>query len=147
MSQPRSKIFVEIGEHYLFSLKRAPDKPEKDRLLELIGGKQEDGETPFEALIRELAEEEESGILVKRVLASRPTARNVIVSNSLHQIYNVTLDQADYARLTASPEESYGFQLIPKNLMESAADFRPDLFTPKTIKIFRALNIPSGGIR
>ena len=143
MTQSRSKMFVEIGDYYLFSLKREPNRPESDHRLELLGGKQESGETPFQALIREVREEEASGILAQQASDENPPARVVDVSGEAHHIYRISLRKNDWHRLVASPRESYGFHLVPKVQLEPIPEADRARYTPKTLAIFRALNMLS----
>lgn len=135
--EPKAKIFLRFGDTLLFSIKRSPFCPQKDQKLELVGGGIEMGETPMEGLIRELAEEESSGILAKKATLEVPQSRKVFVADEPHFIYDMAITQTDIDQLRMNDTESYGFQLLHKS--ELADD--PVRFTPKTLGIFRALGL------
>jgi len=130
-----AKIILECGDRLLFSIKRAPGKPQKDQKLELIGGHVEDGETPLEGLIRELQEEEESGILAEKVRSLEPIPDDIPVQNTCHYIFRMPLSEGDLRHIRHSPSESHGYRLLHRS--QPVVD--PLRFTPKTIDIFAAL--------
>jgi 8-oxo-dGTP pyrophosphatase MutT (NUDIX family) len=134
-TQNVAKIILECGDALLFSIKRAPGKPHKDRKLELLGGHMEAGESPSEGLIRELREEEETGLLAEKALRLLPAYEEIIVENSRHFIFRMPLEPEDLGRIRPSPSESFGYRLIPRT--QPVTD--PVLFTPKTVGIFAAL--------
>jgi N-acetylglutamate synthase-like GNAT family acetyltransferase len=140
-----SKAFVLIGDHYLFSEKRAPQSPEKDHRLELIGGAMESGETPFQGLLRELQEEEPSGTLSKKANTLNSTPREIVVGIEPHFIYQMTITDDEYKRITHDAHESYGFHLVQKSVIMDIDKLKANisLFTPKTIAIFRELGLLS----
>ena len=141
-----SKLFVEVGSHYLFSLRCSPKKPRKDHRLELMGGRGEPGESPLETLVRELGEEEISGTLAGLAGEVRPEARVVMVKGEIHHLFHLNIGREDLSRLMPHPKESYGYYLVPKAVLEPGSGrVRAENFTPKTLKIFRALNIPTEG--
>lgn len=137
-----SKIFVLVGDKYIFSKKRSPSSPKKDKKLELIGGGLDPKETFFQGLIRELQEEEESGILAQKAKALNPTYKEIIVKEDPHFIYSMDLNKDEFKKLIPNKKESYGFYLIPKNLILNKESLRRniELFTPKTSLIFSELD-------
>lgn len=137
-----SKIFLSVNDNYVFSKKRSPRKPKKDKKLELIGGQLDSKETFFQALIRELQEEEESGILAQKAKALNPTYKEIIVKGEPHFIYTMNLNKDEFKKLIPNTEESYGFHLIQQSLVLNKEKLKSNikLFTPKTLLILSELN-------
>lgn len=140
-----AKIFLRLDDHYVFSKKRASWLPEDAaaRRLELIGGTVVDAETPFEALIRELGEEETSGTLAEKARTLRPTPRQIVVYGEPHYIYRMTISDDEFQRMIHDPEESYGFDLVPEAVIADREKLRENAarFTRKTQGIFQALGM------
>ena len=141
MSKRVSKILLQVGDNYVFSKKRAPWSRKKDHKLELIGGALEYNESPFSALIRELKEEELSGILSEKAISLNPIPIEIYVGKEPHFIYRITISKDEYNKLIYNHDESYGYQLIQRNAIEVKLTLTKfiTLFTPKTIRIFKAL--------
>lgn len=112
-----SKIFIVLKEFYLFSEKRKPFSSD-DRLLELLGGRLDNSETPFQGLIRELQEEDLSGMLANKVKSLNLQPRDIVVNNENHSIYEIEITQKEYNGLKYNPTESYGFHLIEKSIID-----------------------------
>jgi 8-oxo-dGTP pyrophosphatase MutT (NUDIX family) len=139
-----AKIFIRTEESYLFSRKRAPGK-QKDKRLELVGGGLEKGERPFEALVREAAEEESSGRLAAEIRRQTPSYDKVVLLvkgiDEPQYLFHIEIDAETAEALKADPEESHGLERIPVSLFESDEELRTmrEEFTPKTVAILRAM--------
>ena len=142
MTDEISKIFVEVREFYLFSEKRKPGSSD-DHLLELPGGRLEPSETPFQGLMRELQEEDLSEILANKVESLDPQPKEILVNHEKHSIYKVNITQDEYNYLKHNPNESYGFKLIEKSVVDDKKTLENSIhkFTNKTRKIFIQLNM------
>jgi hypothetical protein len=140
-----AKIFLHLDDHYVFSQKRAPWLPEDaaTRRLELIGGTIVGDETPFEALLRELQEEETSGMLAEKARTLRPTPQQIVVYGEPHYIYRMTISGDEFERMIHDPEESYGFDLVSETVIADREKLRENAarFTWKTRGIFQALGL------
>ncbi len=137
-----SKIFVELKEFYLFSEKRKP-RSSNDHLLELLGGHLGNSETPFQGLVRELLEEDLSGVLANKVKSSNLQPRDIVVNNEKHSIYEIKISKNEFDNLKHNPTESYGFHLIEKSIIDDKKSLENNIykFTKKTRKIFIQLTI------
>lgn len=141
-----AKLMVRVGDHYLFSRKRAPGHI-KDNRLELLGGCLEPGESPFVALLREAAEEEATGQLA-RALAERPPGVQEILVRSKppepHFLYWMAMEEGLARSLVADEEESYGLELVAAESIDTDRGLHTirDRLTPKTQLIFQALGAP-----
>ena len=133
----KAKIFIACGENLLFSIKRSPGKPWKDRKLELLGGGIDTDEAPFQGLIRELVEEEMSGTLARRASRKIDRGRRGFVGDEPHFIYDMTITPQEIDDIRMDAVESYGYVL----LHQSEISDDPIRFTPKTLQIFRALGL------
>jgi hypothetical protein len=138
-----SKILLLVDNHYVFSEKRAPESSEKDHKLELIGGALNEDESAFQGLIRELQEEEQSGLLSKKAEKLNLSPKEIVVKNEPHFIYRMEISNAEYKEMIHSTDESYGFHLVQDNIILDKNELRENIsrFTPKTIKIFQALDM------
>ena len=138
-----AKIFVVCGAYYVFSKKRKAYAPESDNRMELLGGKVDEGEEPMQALVRELREEEDTGIIATRVLQLQPQYKNVIVSGQNHYIFRIAIECADFQNIRHNEKESRGFVKVEMEVIHNRRELLVNLssFTPKTRKIFRALNL------
>ena len=123
--------------HYLMSVKRAEGKRRHGK-LELLGGHVEEGEGPLDGLVRELAEEENSGTLSERVRVLAPKATNLHVAGAQHYVFDLEIDQDECEKLEPNPRESLGFELVAESKLRSR-DFRSRL-TSRTRKILDALD-------
>ena len=137
-----SKVLLTCGELYVFSIKKSPLKPEKDNRLELFGGNVEPGESPFEGLVRELREEEESGTLAEKAALLKPgILKKFVVDDKTQCIYRMHLTPDEYHLLKAHPDESFGIRTIRKALLTSPNLLNLKQFTPKTVAIFKNLQL------
>jgi len=139
-----SKLLLKAGSRFVFSYKNSR-RPGLDGRLELIGGNIEQYESPFEGLIRELQEEETSGILSNKADELRPASVQISVNKQEHFIYFMSILEEEFKSLRHSPEESYGFALIDEAVILDNDEFcrNSKKFTLKTTKIFDELH--SGG--
>jgi len=137
-----SKIFVGIGESYLFS-EKIKLWSSNDHLLELLGGHLENSETPFQGLIRELQEEDSSGILASKVNSLKPLPREIVINDEKHSIYKIEIKRGEFKSLKHNPSESYGFHLIEKSILDDNKSLKKNIskFTQKTRKIFTQLSL------
>jgi 8-oxo-dGTP pyrophosphatase MutT (NUDIX family) len=135
--QSVAKVFILQGERYLFSLKRAPGKPQKDGKLELLGGKIENGETRIQGLLRELREEEKTGVLARKAASLGLKPRFIRLKGQDNFVYRMEITPDELDEVEMDGEESYGYEMLSDG--DIADD--PERFTPKTLKIFRALGM------
>ena len=117
----------------LMSRKRAEGKSKHGK-LEMLGGHLEAGESPLQALLRELREEETSGTLARLVERARPTPREAVVVDTLHHLFEIELPAAACSDLQHDPTESLGFVRVP--LAELADPRRGPELTWRTERIF-----------
>ncbi|MBF0258935.1 MAG: NUDIX domain-containing protein [Desulfamplus sp.] len=137
-----SKIIILCEQQYVFSIKKSPLKPFKNNRLELFGGNVDPGETPFEGLIRELEEEEMSGVLAKKAKEFKLEPLKLFeVEGKTQCIYQMEITEREYLKLKAHPDESYGIRTLPQTIFEISENLDMDHFTPKTIKIFQNLGL------
>lgn len=119
----------------LMSRKRAPGKPKHGK-LEFLGGHVDPGERPFDALLRELGEEEPTGTLAARARELGPTPFVSDIPGVPHHLYEMVIDANDFDALAFDPEESLGLVLVP--LDELLAGSWNERITPRTRAILRA---------
>jgi hypothetical protein len=138
-----AKLFIRTEAHYIFSSKRKPGSSKSDRRLELIGGRLEAGESPRQALIREVQEEELSGTIAAKVKNQQLNCKRVNISRQKHFIFEVWVNEDDIKRLMHNEVESYGFSKVEEEIINEKDELRASLsrFTPKTRRIFRALGL------
>ena len=94
----------------LLARKNAPGHHKHNR-LEFLGGHIEN-ESPVEAIVRELKEEEKTGLLSAKLTGQQPAAQ-VEVDGQNHYIFQITISQDEYLSLEHDPSESLGFELVP----------------------------------
>jgi 8-oxo-dGTP pyrophosphatase MutT (NUDIX family) len=135
--QSVAKMFIRQGDQYLFSRKRAPGKPVKDGKLELLGGKIEPGESRVQGLLRELREEERTGILARKAETLPLRAEFLHLHGQDNFIYRMEITPDELDDLEMDDEESYGYEMLG----EADISDDPNRFTPKTLKIFRGLGM------
>jgi NUDIX domain-containing protein len=135
-----AKIFVRVvkgGEdYYLFSRKNSPGH-KKHNHLELLGGNNED-EDFLEGAIRELKEEETTGLLASK-LSRQHLKHEVEIDETVHYIFEISIGYFEYEGLKPNQDESLGFELIPHSVLNSQ-EFQRSL-TKRTRQIFKALGI------
>lgn len=137
-----SKILLTCSDVFVFTIKRSPLKPEKDKKLEMFGGNVDPGESPIEGLIRELREEEESGILAEKVLRQTPSIKGqFIIDEKMQVIYQMSITDTEFRKLKAHPDESYGIRTVSVSTFDEPDQFNLNSYTPKTIKIFSRLQM------
>ena len=135
VAKARIVILADDGPLALLSRKRAEGKPKHGK-LEMLGGHLEPDETPLQALIRELGEEEATGALAEMVARQAPGFRTLIVDEAPHHLFEIRLTAVDCAGLIHDPGESLGFGRVP--LAELAAGVHRDELTWRTQRIFEA---------
>ena len=135
----KSKLRIRVGHTglVLMSRKHAPGTSKHDR-LELIGGGLDWPESPREALLRELGEEELSGDL--RAMASDPTRllgpHRVVLDHGYHYLYELRLAPEHVSRLVPNDEESVGYVAVPAGILEPGNGF---FITQKTERLLAAM--------
>lgn len=135
-----SKIIIFHRDVFFFTRKRSPRKPDKDDKLELPGGRVDKGETPFEALIRELTEEEESGTVAEKAAELGLTAIEITIRKTRHFIYHMPLSEEDLGSIQMNPEENYGYRLLKRSIIMDPDRMNDrSLFTRRTVQIFAEL--------
>jgi len=134
-----SKIILFRDDSFFFSIKKAPHEPIKDGKLELPGGHVDEAETPLQGMIRELAEEEESGLIADKVALLRLTPLEIMVEGDPHFIYHMAFTGKEMERIRMSTKESYGYRLIPRSTIADPQRMDYSVFTRKTLKIFNEL--------
>ncbi len=110
-----AKICVRItgdgGDRCLMSRKRSRDTDKHDH-LEFLGGHLDDGDTPQQAITRELAEEEATGGLAAALPADCSPVADADAGGAHHYLFRLEINAALAATLEADPEESLGFRLV-----------------------------------
>jgi 8-oxo-dGTP pyrophosphatase MutT (NUDIX family) len=134
-----AKVLIEIDGAYLFAGKsRARDRGR----LELLGGHvdaEDDG--PFEALLRELREEEETGLLAKEISRIRPAGEKFQIGHRLQHVYRCNLGAFQWQALRPNRKEVSTFVLVQRETIETPEYFQQNakLFTDMTKKLFEAM--------
>lgn len=134
----KALVSVERKKFLLFSRKRAPGTDKHGR-LELLGGHMDGGESPLEALVRELAEEEATGTLATRVRKSKPSSTAIPLSDAVYHVFRIGISLDDYLTLEPGHGESLGFHLVPLSLMTKRR--LRSHFTDKTVELFTSMGI------
>ncbi|MDD9951207.1 MAG: NUDIX hydrolase [Zetaproteobacteria bacterium] len=125
--------------------KRSSDP--RDGRYEFIGGRVDPGESPWEALIREIYEEEPSGILAKKLLQAQQE-KTTLSGPSYLKISNqeevaLFFLCMPYRELKgviemSNSSEVYGYQLTSANQIRyKLSKKQKKLWTPKTLKILK----------
>jgi 8-oxo-dGTP pyrophosphatase MutT (NUDIX family) len=136
-----TKIWIIVvdqeGERWaLLSIKRAADK-RKHRKLEMLGGHLDQKESPLEALIRELGEEERTGYLSERVGVLEPQPLKLEAGGAVHHLFEIEISEQEFKRLQYDPKESLGFELIRISELKDGEHW--DRLTWRTQRILRTL--------
>jgi len=132
-STAKALIALVDGNNFLFSRKNAPGK-KKHSKLEMPGGRIDSKETPWQALKRELTEEDLSGILATLIHPDSPYDE-VLLGNVTHYLFQLSICEDKLAKLRNN-SESLGFVKITKDQVFSFEHLA--LFTNKTQKIWSA---------
>ena len=137
-----SKVVVIVENRYVMSIKKSPLKSEKDKRLEFFGGNCDGDETAFEGLLRELKEEESSGVLSKKAgqLKLKPV-KEFLLDDKMQVIYQMEITFDEYNQLNADHDESYGITTVPVDYFNTPKQVDLDKFTPKTVLILKKLEI------
>ena len=136
-----TKVIIVVSgmpNQYLMSIKRDPGSSNEGK-LEFLGGRMEENETPSEAVIRELGEEEASGELAKIVSDRSPLHVQHQIKNAMHYIFPLEISKRDYNKLQHDPLESHGFRLIDGSLLQQCHK----RYTRKTNRIIEILDLPA----
>ena len=107
--------------------------------MELLGGGVAKGEEPFQGLIRELKEEEESASVANKVARLQPVPVEIVVEDDRHFIYHLAIEEKDLEGIRMSSHESYGYRLMPKGTITKPGQLERLIFTRRTVKIFHKL--------
>jgi 8-oxo-dGTP pyrophosphatase MutT (NUDIX family) len=118
------------------ALKRAPGS-DNDGKLEFLGGRMESGEVPYEALVRELSEEEATGSLARIVMSHEITPAEHLIGDALHYLFTIDISLVQYSVMTYHPAESYGLRLVAKVALTPSVEE----YTRKTNKIIGLLSL------
>ena len=120
--------------HYLMSYKCDPLSNNEGK-LEFLGGRMEDGEAPVAALLRELGEEEQTGILAHLAQARLAAFTKRLFGTAQHYLFHLNISLEEFSQLAHDPSESHGFELVSGQQLHTA-----ELdFTRKTKKIIAML--------
>ena len=135
-------VVVRSGVRFaLLSSKNAKGKPKHGK-LELLGGRLDGNESPFEALLRELCEEEQTGALAEIAEFRKPGFDARTVDRAPHHLFELTITDQQYSPLEPDPNESLGFELVlEKDLASGRID---DELTYRTREILRVFGATSG---
>lgn len=138
--------------YYLVSRKRPTGRSGTINALhkfdryEFLGGQLETSEGVWDALEREVLEEDPSGVLVNVLHEAhagnnRPLAyRNIAIKNGEHHtVFKTTITLAEWNQIStnASPE-TFGFRMVPLKALDPN-HLAKNQWTPKSVKILRAL--------
>lgn len=135
VAKARILVIRDDGCWSLLSRKRSGDE-RKHGKLEMLGGRLDGKEFPFEALIRELREEEETGKLASYVERHSPSYQTKVAGRATHHLFEVTLPNAKYEQLKHHPRESLGFELLPTSELNARQHWKR--LTYRTRKILEA---------
>lgn len=136
----RSKILIHVGGNILLSSKKEPGNETRDRKLEMPGGTHEAGESPAEALLRELQEEEISGLLAHHATTDAHPLAEIVIGDASHFLFEMSVDSDIVPKLKPG-SESYGFETLDGKIVTSneKLNYYKDQLTPKTFALFSAL--------
>ena len=131
-----AKAFIEIegADQFLFARKNAPGKKKHGR-LEMLGGRIEQDEEPWQTLRRELREEETSEALASLVEDEQPFDE-VIVEGVSHYIFSLSLPPTIVDKLSYNSHASLGFVRVSREDVFNREHLGG--FTKKTRKLWRA---------
>lgn len=118
----------------LLSRKNAPGKP-KHNQLEMLGGHLDAAESPIEALLRELREEERTGELARSAEADKPGFDTRLVDRAAHHLFEMTISEEQYSSLEPDSQESLGFELVSE--VDLSSGRIEEALTPRTREILR----------
>ena len=137
VAKVRIVVADQEGEHWaLLSIKRVEGK-RKHGKLEMLGGHLDQKESPLEALIRELGEEERTGYLSERVRALESQPLELDAGGALHHLFELVISEQEFKELQHNPKESLGFELIRMSELRDGQHW--DRLTRRTQRILEAL--------
>ena len=118
----KARIVIEDGDRRsaLLSRKNAPGRRAHAK-LEMLGGHLDDDETAYEAIVRELREEEGSGVLARILAKEQPPSRMAIVDGAPHHLFEVRVTAAQCEGVHHDPHESLGFEQVPIESLDAGA--------------------------
>ena len=119
-----AKIRIEVvggAEREVLLSRKRSDDPRSHGRLELPGGHVDPGESPREAMIRELREEETTGRLAALAEAEPLPVVTRRVDVALHHLFRLEIDPVVAAALRADPGESQGFVRVPARELDARA--------------------------
>lgn len=114
-------ITVSGSDHYVMSYKGVVGSGYGK--LEFLGGRHEPDETPLEALVRELGEEEPTGKLSDLVHKRAPHFHIVETEKANHYLFPVTVSQGQFSKLAFCEIESLGLDLVPHHQLRPSPRF------------------------
>lgn len=133
---------------YVFAKKVSDNKERQiDGKLELMGGRVDQDESALAALIREVGEEDSSGILAKVILSEEGGGKNlakqtVVLPFEPQDIFAMEISPAVFDEMQAHVDgnkENTGYEIISKKDLKFELKNHPERFTKKTLKIFKKL--------
>ena len=137
VAKARIVVVDQESEHWaLLSLKNAEGK-RKHGKLEMLGGHVGQDESPLEALIRELGEEEQTRFLSERVRTLEPEPLTLHAGGALHHLFELEISEQEFTGLRHDPKESLGFELVRMSELEAGEHW--DRITWRTQRILEAL--------
>jgi hypothetical protein len=144
-----AKIILFVEDSFFFGIKNSPRDPNKDKKLELLGGGVDKGETALQALIRELAEEEQSGLVADKVAALGLAPTEIKIEGTPHVMYHMEITATELENMRMNTSEHHGWRLIPRSTITTPERLDLAVFTRRTVKIFdelkRLKHFPYGG--
>jgi 8-oxo-dGTP pyrophosphatase MutT (NUDIX family) len=137
VTKVRIVVVDQDGEHWaLLSIKKAEGKSKHGK-LEMLGGRMDQDESPLEALIRELGEEEQTGFLSEGVRTLEPEPLIIHAGGALHHLFELKISEQEFTGLRHDPKESLGFELVRISELEAGEHW--DRITWRTQRILEAL--------
>lgn len=117
-----AKICVRVMEHgsdrCLMARKRSKDADKNDH-LEFLGGHLDEGDSPTDAIRRELEEEEATGGLAAALQKDVTPIADAEAGGAHHYLFYLEIDAALANTLEADPEESLGLRLVETRALKA----------------------------
>jgi 8-oxo-dGTP pyrophosphatase MutT (NUDIX family) len=154
-----AKLILTVQGNFIFAQKKDKHSSKNDgshlEHLEFLGGHLDDGETPIVGLLREIQEEDPTGLLADlftKNFSNTPSQSKLMVNwSEQHYLFFLNLDQSTFEHLLQKlkdhpfqkQHEHSRFVMMSKELALKELRGRPDIFTKKTqVFLHRLLNPP-----